>query len=122
LLTEGSAGRAFGRRAGVFPLVNLTEDKHNYYVRAELPGVKSEDLDIQATGMTVSLAGERKIPAENNGAKYHRRERDSGKFSRMISLSTEIDPDKVEASLVNGIMTITLPKSEKAKPKQITVK
>ncbi|MFO7560420.1 MAG: Hsp20/alpha crystallin family protein [Desulfobacterales bacterium] len=123
LLTEGLAERTAGRRAGVFPLINLTEDKNNYYVRAELPGVKSEDLDIQATGTTVSLAGDRKIPDENNNdARYHRREREAGKFSRMISLSTEIDPDKVEASLADGIMTIKLPKSEKAKPKQITVK
>ena len=122
LLTEGLPGRTAGRRAGVFPLINLTEDKNNYYVRAELPGVKSDDLDIQATGTTVSLAGDRKIPEESNDAKYHRREREAGKFSRMISLSTEIDPDKVEAGLEDGIMTIKLPKAEKAKPKQIPVK
>lgn len=122
LLAEGLEGRTAGRRAGVFPLINLTEDKNNYYVRAELPGVKPEDLDIQATGTTVSLAGDRKIAEENNDARYHRREREAGKFSRMISLSTEIDPGKVEASLADGVMTIRLPKSEKAKPKQITVK
>lgn len=122
LAMEGLAGRTAGRRAGVFPLINLTEDNNSYYIRAELPGVKSEDLDIQATGTTVSVSGERKIPEESNDARYHRRERESGKFSRMISLSTEIDPNKVEASLANGIMTIKLPKSEKAKPKQITVK
>jgi HSP20 family protein len=119
---DSLTGRTAGRRAGVFPLINLTEDKNNYYIRAELPGVKSEDLDIQATGTTVSLAGERKIPGESNDARYHRREREAGKFSRIISLSTEIDPGKVDASLSNGIMTIKLPKSEKVKPKQITVK
>jgi len=122
LLTEGLPGRTVGRRAGVFLLVNLTEDKNNYYIRAELPGVKSDDLDIQATGTTVSLSGEMKIPEENNDARYHRREREAGKFSRMIGLSTEIDPDKVEASLSDGIMTIKLPKAEKAAPRKINVK
>jgi HSP20 family protein len=103
-------------------MINLTEDKDAYYIRAELPGVKSDELDIQATGNTVSLSGERKIPEENNGAKYHRREREAGKFSRMVSLSTEIDPAKVDASLTNGILKVVLPKSELAKPRQITVK
>jgi len=119
---DSLAGKTVGRRAGVFPLINLTEDGNNYYIRAELPGVKAGDLDIQATGTTVSRAGERKIPEESNDARYHRREREAGKVSRMITLSNDIDPDKVEAGLVNGIMTIKLPKSEKAKPKQITIK
>ncbi|RJP78573.1 MAG: Hsp20/alpha crystallin family protein [Desulfobacteraceae bacterium] len=121
-MNDAFMGVAPGRKAGVFPLVNLTEDKENYYLRAELPGVKSEDLDIQATGTTVSLSGERKIPAENDGAKYHRREREAGKFSRMMSLSSEINPDRVKAALADGILKVTLPKSEKAKPKQISIK
>ena len=122
LLNNRLVGRTFERGAGVFPLINLTEDKNNYYVRAELPGLKADEIDIQATGTTVSLNGERKIPAENDGAKYHRREREAGKFSRVISLSKEIDAEKVDASLVDGILTVVLPKSEKAKPKQISVK
>ena len=113
--------RSSGRRAGVFPLINVTEDKENYYLRAELPGINTNELDIEATGTTVSLSGERKIPAENENAKYHRREREAGKFSRMISLSTEIDTDAVEAELVNGILKVKLPKSEKAKPRKISV-
>lgn len=115
-------GRDLSPRAGVFPLINLSEDQDKYYIRAELPGVKSSEIDIQATGNSVSLSGERKILSENDGAKYHRRERESGKFSRVLSLSKNIDPEKVDASLVNGVLTVTLPKSEKAKPKQITVK
>jgi HSP20 family protein len=111
-----------GRKAGVFPLINLTEDKENYYLRAELPGISPDELDIQATGTTVSLTGERKIPTESGGAKYHRREREAGKFSRMVSLSTEIDPDRVNANLSDGILKVILPKSERAKPKQINVK
>lgn len=108
--------------AGVFPLINLTESKDRFTIRAELPGVGSEELDIQATANTLSLGGERKIPAEDSEAKYHRRERESGRFSRVISLPGEINPDKVEASLVNGILTIVVSKAEASKPRQISVR
>lgn len=107
--------------AGVFPLINLTESKDSYALRAELPGVRSEDLDIQATANTLSLAGERKIPEEKQ-AKYHRRERESGRFSRVITLPGEINPDKVEANMVNGVLTVVVPKAEASKPRQITVR
>jgi HSP20 family protein len=109
------------RSAGVFPLVNLTESKDNFYLRAELPGIGSGELDIQATANSVSISGERKIPAEKE-ARYHRRERESGRFSRVVSLPHEINPDQVEAGLVNGVLTVTLPKAEVAKPRQISVK
>jgi HSP20 family protein len=108
--------------AGVFPLINLTEGKDRYMVRAELPGVSSDELDIQATANTLSLSGERKIPEEDSRAKYHRRERESGRFSRVVSLPGEINPDKVEASLVNGILTIVVSKAEASKPRQISVR
>jgi HSP20 family protein len=107
--------------AGVFPLMNLTEDKENYYVRAELPGVKGDDLDIQVTGKNLAISGERKIAAEKEGARYHRREREAGTFSRMIGLPGEVDTDKVEANLANGILSIVVSKAEIAKPKQISV-
>jgi HSP20 family protein len=109
-------------QAGVFPLINLTEDKNNYYVRAELPGMKAKELDIQATGNNLAISGERKIAAETEGARYHRREREAGKFSRMIGLPGEINPDKVEAKLENGILTVVVAKAEAAKPKQISIK
>jgi len=90
--------------AGVFPLTNVTEDNENYYVRAELPGIKSDELDIQVTKDGISISGERKITAEGNGVKYHRREREAGKFSRLINLPGEIDVNKVEASRENGVL------------------
>ena len=108
--------------AGVFPLINLTEDTDNYYVRAELPGVKGEELDIQVTGKNLAISGERKIAAAEGGARYHRREREAGTFSRMMGLPGEVDADAVEAKLQNGILTITVPKAEIAKPKQIEIK
>ena len=107
--------------AGVFPLVNVSEDKDNYYVRAELPGVKPEDLDISATVDSLIITGERKISEEEN-VNFHRREREAGKFSRVISLPGQIDPDKVEAKCKNGILTVILPKAETAKTRQIAIK
>ena len=108
--------------AGVFPLTNVTEDSNNYYIRAELPGMKSDDLNIQVTSDGISISGERKIPEEGSGVKYHRREREAGKFSRSINLPSEIDVNAVDASLTNGVLKITIPKAEIAKPRQITVK
>jgi HSP20 family protein len=108
--------------AGVFPLINLTESQNNYRLRAELPGMKAEELDIQVLGRNVTISGERKIQSEGKDAKYHRRERESGKFSRIIGLPGDINADKVQAQLVNGVLTVTIPKSEAAKPKQIAVK
>ena len=119
-LLEGLTSQA-PRGAGVFPLVNLTESKDNFYLRAELPGISSSELDIQATANSVSISGERSIPAETE-ARYHRRERESGRFSRVVSLPREINPDQVEAGLADGVLTVTLPKAEIAKPRQISVK
>jgi HSP20 family protein len=108
--------------AGVFPLMNVTEDPDNYYVRAELPGIKADELNISMTGSSLTVAGERTMPAENEKARYHRREREAGKFSRVISLPSAVDISKVEARCVDGLLTVVLPKAEEAKTKQIAVK
>lgn len=110
-----------GHRAGVYPLVNLSEDKDSYFIRAELPGVKADELDIQVTANNIAISGERKIAAAKEGAKYHRREREAGKFSRMIGLPGDINSDKVDAKLENGILSVVISKAEIAKPKQISV-
>ncbi|MBN1834088.1 MAG: Hsp20/alpha crystallin family protein [Deltaproteobacteria bacterium] len=108
--------------AGVFPLMNVTEDKNSFYVRAELPGLKPDELEISVTGDTLSLSGEREIPAEDENAQYHRREREAGKFSRIVSLPSQVDTGKVEARSADGILTVVLPKAEAAKPRQIAIK
>jgi HSP20 family protein len=124
LLSEGlTGGRLWGEPgAGVFPLMNITEDKDNYYVRAELPGLTAEDMELSVTGDTLSIAGERKIPAEDEKAQYHRREREAGRFSRIVSLPGQLDTGNVEASCTNGVLTVVLPKAEEAKPRQIAIK
>lgn len=107
--------------AGLFPLINLTEDKENYFIRAELPGMMAEDLDIQVVERRLALSGERKILSEGEDVRYHRRERDAGKFSRMIDLPGEINSERIEAKMVNGLLTVVIPKAEAAKPRQITI-
>ena len=108
--------------SGVFSLMNVTEDEEKFYVRAELPGLKAEGLDISVTGDTLSISGERKLPVENENAQYHRREREAGSFSRIVSLPAQVDTSKVEAACSDGILTVILPKAEEAKPKKITIK
>ena len=110
-----------GSGAGVYPAVNITEDAEAYHVSAELPGVKSKDLDVNVTANQLTLAGERKISEEAADARYHRREREAGRFSRAVALPSDIDTENVKARLVDGVLTVTVPKSERAKPRQIDI-
>lgn len=105
----------------VFPAVNISEDKDKYFVCAELPGIKADEIDIQVHGKNLTISGERKIPSEGDTVKYHRREREAGKFSRVIGLPGDIDEDGVDARMENGVLMVEIAKSEAAKPKQITV-
>ena len=106
----------------VYPAINLTEGGDNLYVRAELPGVNPESLDISVIEGKLIIRGERKIEEEDQKTSYHRREREAGIFRRTISLPMKVDSGKVSASIKNGVLTITLPKSEEAIPRRITVK
>ncbi|MGD8530752.1 MAG: Hsp20/alpha crystallin family protein [Syntrophobacterales bacterium] len=115
-------GRGIAPAAGVFPALNMSEDDSNLYVRAELPGVAPEDIEMTTKENNLILKGERKIAPEGEKVSYHRRERDAGKFRRIISLPTRVDSDKVTAVCKNGVLTVTLPKAAEAKPRQISVK
>ncbi len=107
--------------AGVFPMLNVSATKEHYIVRAELPGIKAHELDITVSGSNLTITGERKILSENDGARYHRRERESGKFSRAVSLQGPLDADNVTATLKNGILKVVVPKADEAKPKKIVI-
>ncbi len=100
----------------------MSEDAANLYIRTELPGTKAEDLEISVEGDALTLRGERKLPATEEGVNYHRREREGGRFRRIVTLPARIDPEGVSASFKNGILTIVLPKAKEALPKQIQVK
>jgi len=118
-----TAGKAYWpTQAGVFPLVNVTEDPDHFYIRAEIPGMSSQEISISATGRNLSISGERKIAPEGENVRYHRREREDGKFNRAIALPKDIQVDDIEAGYVDGVLSIKIPKAEATKPKQITVK
>lgn len=103
----------------IFPVdIRISEDE--YLVEAFLPGVSTEDLDIQIESNVVTIKGELRIE-RNEDDKYLLRERPSGMFQRSIELSDDVDADKVEAELKNGVLTLRLPKSELAKPRKIKI-
>ena len=108
--------------AGVFPPVNISQDDDNFYLRAEVPGVQPDELSISAVRNRVSLAGKREIPSEHDGVSYHRKERADGSFNRTVALPTEVDAARVDARYADGVLTLTLPKAEETKPRQITVR
>ena len=109
-------------QGGVYPLVNISEDRDHLYVRAELPGVKAESLEITVQDSSLILRGERKIPTEEKQVNYHRREREAGFFRRVLALPARIQADKVEATCKDGILSIKLAKPEEVKPRKIQVK
>jgi HSP20 family protein len=122
-LFQNVAGRErYTGRVGVYPLVNISEDQDHIYVRAELPGVNPEDLEITIKEQHLVVRGERKIPPEEKDVNYHRRERESGFFRRVLRLPAQVDPSKVDAACKDGVLTITLAKPEEVKPRQISVK
>ena len=108
--------------AGVFPPVNISQDDDNFYLRSEVPGIKPDELSISAVRNRVSLAGRREIQREHERVSYHRKERAEGSFNRTVTLPTEVDAERVDAKYADGILTLTLPKAEETKPRQITVR
>jgi HSP20 family protein len=114
--------RGWPSLAVAYPALNVWEDSDNIYVEAELPGLSHDDLEIYVTGGNqLTIKGERKLPQADPGV-WHRQERGFGNFVRVLTLPSSVDPDRVEATFVNGVMTITMPKAEAHKPRRITVK
>jgi len=108
--------------SGWLPAVDLYEDKDSVVVRAELPGMKKEDIEISLHDGVLTLSGERKAEEKYKGATACRSERFVGRFQRTLTLPTAVNGDKVSATYSDGILTVTLPKAEEAKPKHIPVK
>ena len=106
-----------------FPLpIDATVNEDAVVLRTDVPGVKPEDVHITLEGDTLTIKGEFKNEADKNGQNYLMRERVSGKFERTLTINTPINPDNIEAKFENGLLTITLPKAEAAKPRSITIK
>jgi HSP20 family protein len=104
------------------PLLNVWEDDQALFVEADLPDIDPAKLDITVTeGNQLTIAGERK-PRDTKGAVWVRQERPTGEFTRVVGLPAIVDPDKVEARYEDGVLRLTLPKHEAAKPRKIEVK
>lgn len=121
-LFEDSFSIAGGRTAPSYPAMNIWSNEEGAVLTAELPGLGPDDIDISVVGDTLTLTGERKAVELPEGAKYHRRERSFGKFTRTFQLPFNVEVDKVEAVFRNGILHLSLPRAEAEKPKKIAIK
>jgi HSP20 family protein len=131
-IDEAFRGAGMGRPFGTtflspaatrrFPLVNFSEDEGHVYVEALVPGVNPGEIDLTLLRNTLTISGERTPFAAKEGQIVHRSELGSGKFSRTLELPVEIDPNRISAQCRDGIMLITLPKAEHAKPRKIDIK
>ena len=106
------------------PAVDMYQTDNDVVIKAALPGIKAEEVQINVTGELLTIKGEVKQneEADGNGKAYHLREQRWGMFERSISLPAEVNADKAKADFENGVLTVMLPKAEKAKPKSITIK
>jgi len=104
------------------PSVDLSETDEALQIRMDLPGVKPEEIDVEVTGNTIRISGERKEEQEEQGKTFHRVERRSGSFARALTLPGAVEEDKVEAEYEDGVLNITLPKTEQARTRKIDVK
>jgi HSP20 family protein len=110
------------RSAPGYPAMNVWASEDGLTINAEVPGVSAEDIDISVVGETLTLTGERKMDELKESSRYHRQERGYGKFTRSIQLPFPVDVSQVDASFVNGVLSIDLPRAEEDKPKKIAVK
>lgn len=115
LMSEPSAGRPWA------PAVDILETEDAITLKADLPDVKIEDLDIRVENNTLTLRGHRKFEKDDKVKGYHRIERSYGEFVRIFALPNTVDNEKVGADYKNGVLSITLPKKEAAKPRQVKV-
>jgi HSP20 family protein len=130
---ENRLSRFFGRRtngrerddialADWEPVADITEDDKEYVIKAELPDLKKEDVKVTVENGVLTIAGERRFEQEEKKKKYHRVERAYGTFVRSFALPDLADADKVKAEFKDGMLTVHVPKSEKAKSRQVDVK
>jgi len=111
-----------GLSARKYPMVNVFEDPEAVHVEALAPGLDTKSLEVNVRNNTLIISGEKKPVSGVKSEAYHRNERATGKFVRTIQLGNYVDEDKVSARYIDGILSVSLPKSEKAKPRQIPIK
>ena len=115
MLSEPRTGRPWS------PAVDIIETENELVLKADLPEVKLEDIDIRVENETLTLKGERRFEKEEKAKGYHRIERNYGSFVRSFTVPSTVESDRVSAEYKNGVLTVTLPKKEAAKPRQVKV-
>ena len=106
---------------GSTPRVDIAENEQAFILQAELPGMKREEISVSLEDGVLTLSGERKTENEKEGPNYVHRERNTGSFKRTFRLGKEVKADKISAAYKDGVLTVTLPKAEEVKPRQIEV-
>ena len=106
----------------IAPALDITEDEHAFFVTAELPGLKKEEVQIGLENGVLSISGEKKQETESKDKNWHRMERRFGAFHRAVTLPAGVEADKVEATFENGVLTVRVPKADAVKPKTIKIK
>lgn len=109
------------QNGGFIPAVDVRESDDEFLFTAELPGIKRDDVSITLDDNVLTISGERKFESEENREQFHRVERSYGTFTRSFTLPHEVAEDKVKASFQDGLLSVTVPKTEKAKPRQIDI-
>jgi HSP20 family protein len=107
---------------GYYPPLELTDTDESVVVKAELPGLKPEDIELSVEGSVLTMSGEKRESSEKTDGNYHHSERRYGSFRRAVTLPSEIDTEKVTTEFENGVLTIRLPKVEESRRKRIKVK
>jgi HSP20 family protein len=115
LLSQPRAGRPWS------PAVDIFETENELVLKADVPEVALQDIDVHVENETLTLSGERKFASEDNSKGFHRIERSYGKFTRSFSLPTTVEAEKVSAEYHDGVLTVKLPKKEAAKPRQVKI-
>ena len=119
-LGETSRPSIFSRQWA--PTVDVSETKDNVILKAEVPGLEAKDVDVSISGDVLTIKGEKKKEEEQKNEHYHYRERYSGSFQRSFRLPVSVKSEKAEATFKDGVLVVTLPKAEEAKPKRIELK
>jgi HSP20 family protein len=122
LVSSFFGGGPLFREREVWPAIDISEDENAITVKAEVPGCKPEDIDISVQGSTLTISGEKKHEQEQKEKGYYYAERSFGSFRRDLALDAEVDASRIDASYKNGVLAISLPKSERAKAVKVKVK
>ena len=106
----------------LWPAIDVAEDENAIVIKAEVPGCKADDIDISVHGNTLTISGEKKQEQEKKEKGFYHMERTYGSFRRDLNLPNDVDPAKIEATCKDGVLSVTLPKAERAKPTKIKIK